>query len=74
MCFTLDPIHPIAVVDQEQEMNELGMSTSQVIFVLLAMGLTFLVGYSIGFNSGKEEGWRKGYSQGRSFGRNRGDR
>jgi flagellar biosynthesis/type III secretory pathway protein FliH len=63
--------HANAVVDQEQQMNELGMDTSQVIFVILVMGLAFLVGYSIGFNSGKEEGFRKGYARGRALGRNR---
>ena len=64
--------HANAVVDQEQQMNELGMDTSQVIFVLVVMGLAFLVGYSIGFNSGKDEGYRAGYSRGRAFSRNRG--
>jgi predicted MFS family arabinose efflux permease len=60
------------VVDQEHKMNELGMDTSQVIFVMLAMGLAFLVGYSIGWRSGKDEGYRAGYSRGRAFSRNKG--
>jgi len=53
-------------------MNELGMDTSQVIFVLLVMGLAFTVGYSIGWRSGRDEGYRHGYSRGRAFSRNRG--
>jgi hypothetical protein len=57
------------VVDQEQQMNELGMTSSQIVFVLVVMSLAFIVGYSIGFNSGKDEGYRSGYSRGRNFAR-----
>lgn len=61
--------HAIAVVDQEHKMNELGMDTSQVIFVLLVMSLAFVIGYSIGWRSGRDEGYRAGYSRGRAFSR-----
>lgn len=48
-------------------MNELGMTFSQTVFVLLVMGFTFVIGYSVGWRSGREEGFRKGWHQARSI-------
>lgn len=50
-------------------MHELTMSVGEMIFTLVAMGLTFIVGYSMGWRSGRDEGYRHGYSRGRNFAR-----
>jgi hypothetical protein len=73
VCFTLVPTHANAVVDQEQQMNELGMTVSQTVFCLVLIAVTFTIGYAVGFNSGKDEGQRQGFQRAKNIYLKRGE-